>query len=78
MNLTHEQLSVSLERLSIKLALSEKARTEQRQEIFKLSDELDKAYGYCDMIQEMYNEAKNELEFIKRGLGARVERSAKH
>jgi len=71
MNLTYQQLVN-------KFKQSEKARTEQRAEIFKLSDEIEKAYGYCDMIQEMYNEAKNELEFIKRGLGARVERSAKH
>ena len=71
-------MNLSNKELESKLAESELARTEQRAEIFKLSDELDKTYGYCDMIQEMYNEAKNELEFIKRGLGARVERSAKH
>jgi len=55
MNLTHEQLRVSLERLSIKLALSEKARTEQRQE---LSD----AYDYCEMVQDMNNKLHTAIE----------------
>ena len=62
MNLTHEQLSVSLERLSIKLALSEKARTEQRQEIFRLSDDLETANDCIEMFQGVTTKLYTVLE----------------
>ena len=65
------------QQLESELVLSELARTEQRGEIFKLSDDLTEAYDYSEMIQEMNHELRIEnirLESLTHSLDKQIKR----